>query len=55
MINNRYKLLFNCLNTSVICWTNCSNIENLRILPTLSIYVLHMSRTSNSEYSINDI
>lgn len=55
MINNHHKLLFNCLNTSVICWTNCFNIENLCIVPTLSSYVLHMSRTSNSVYSINDI
>ena len=55
MINNHHKLLFNCLNTPDICWTNCFNIENLLILPTLSIYVLHMSRTSNSENSIKDI
>jgi hypothetical protein len=55
MINNHHKLLFNCLNTSVICQTNCFSIENPRILPTLSIYVLHTSRTSNSEYSVNDI
>jgi hypothetical protein len=55
MINNHPKLLFNCLNTSVICWTNYFNPENLRILPTLSIYALHMSLTSNSEYSIKDI
>ena len=55
MINNHHKLLFNCLNTSVICWANWFNIGNLRILPTLSISVLHVNRTSNSEYSIQDI
>jgi len=54
MIDNHHKLLFICLNTSVICWTNCFNNDNLRILPTLSMHLSRMSRTSKSEYSIKD-